>query len=266
MSKISLYRLLPIAVVAGLTLPVASQVTRSHTSGTTATHVRIANSPYTAEYKITHVQVLADGTTLTRETTEVKALDSQGRRMNATTITSEAGDRATITHVMVYDPVARTQAMWKSPGTRATVTPLPAPGAAHGCSTMPADQDAVHVVSPSHSTSTTESLGTASIQGVDARGRLTTTTTPAGAVGNDAPLVMKHEVWTAVTAGLNGLIVRAITDNPRSGKSTTELTNLNQSDPDPATFQPPDGYEIVTRDAPTCETGPTTAGTTSTTH
>src|SRR5208282_1125678 len=188
MSGTILSRMLPIAAVAGLTLTVAGQVTRSHTSGTTATHVRIANSPYTAEYKITHVQVLADGTTVTRETTEVKALDSQGRRMHATTITSESGDRTAITHEMVLDPVARTQTVWKSPGTRATVTPMPPPGEAHGCSTMAADSDAVHVVSPARSTSTTENLGTASVQGVEARGRLTTTTTPAGAVGNDAPL------------------------------------------------------------------------------
>jgi len=62
----------------GLALPVAGQVARSRTSATAETHVRAAKTPYTAEYKTSHVQTLADGTTLTRETTEVKALDSQG--------------------------------------------------------------------------------------------------------------------------------------------------------------------------------------------
>jgi len=40
---------------------------------------------------------------------------------------------------------------------------------------------------------------------------------------------------------LNGLLVRDVRDDPRSGKTTKELTNLSQSDPDPATFQPPAG-------------------------
>ncbi len=40
---------------------------------------------YTAEFKTTRVQTLANGTTITRESTETRALDSQGRSMVATT-------------------------------------------------------------------------------------------------------------------------------------------------------------------------------------
>ncbi len=108
-------RAVTFVAVAGLALfvsgqaasQVSSQAARSHAPATT---VRAAKVPYTAEYKITQVQTLADGTTITHETTEIKALDSQGRRMTATIVTS--GDRAPTTHVMVFDPVARTQTHW----------------------------------------------------------------------------------------------------------------------------------------------------------
>jgi hypothetical protein len=232
----------------------ASQVARSHTPVTTETHVRAAKTPYTAEYKITHVQALADGTTITRETTEVKALDSQGRRMTATTITS--GDRAPATHVIVYDPVARTQTTWHSPGKIAHVFKMSTPGAEHTCSTIMRDD--VPVASGPKSKMTSENLGTASIQGVEARGRRYTTTIPAGAAGNDVPLVSTSEMWTALTVGLNGLLVRDIRDDPRSGKTTRELTSLSQNDPDPTTCQPPDGYEIVTKDSSGCQGETTT--------
>ncbi len=96
-------------------------------------------------------------------------------------------------------------------------------------------------------------LGTESIQGIEARGRLHTTTIPAGAIGNDEPLVSTKEVWTAITAGLNGLLVRDTSNDPRQGKTTRELTNLSPGDPESTTFQPPEGYEIVTRDSPGCQ-------------
>src|SRR5271163_1474335 len=228
-----------LVAVAGLAFPVSGQVVRSHTPVTTRTNVRAAKTPYTAEYKITHVQTLADGTTITRETTEVKALDSQGRRMSATTIAS--GDRAPQTHVIVYDPVARAQTFWHAPGKIAHVFKMSTPGAEHTCSAMMRDD--VSVVSGPKSKFASENLGTESIQGVEARGHRYITTIPAGAAGNDAPLVSTSEAWTAVAVGLNGLLVREIRDDPRSGKTTRELTSLSQGDPDPATFQPPEGYE-----------------------
>jgi hypothetical protein len=66
-------------------------------------------------------------------------------------------------------------------------------------------------------------------------------------------LVSTSERWTALTVGLNGLVVRDISDDPRRGKTTRELTNLTQGDPDPTTFQPPEGYEVVTKDSSGCQ-------------
>jgi hypothetical protein len=248
-------RVITLISLAGMALlvsgPAASQVARAHTSATTQTNVQAAKTPYTAEYKVTRLQTLADGTTITRETTEVKALDSQGRRMTATTMTIMSVDRTPITRVMVYDPVARTQTFWHSPGKVAHVLQMSAQAAERHCLTI--TRDDVSVISGPKANYTSVDLGTESIQGIEARGRLHTTTIPAGAIGNDEPLVSTKEVWTAITAGLNGLLVRDTSNDPRQGKTTRELTNLSQGDPDPATFQPPEGHEIVTRDSPGCQ-------------
>lgn len=245
--------------VAGLALPVAAQVVRGRASLTSGTRTHAAKTPYTAEYKITHMQTLADGTNITRESTEVKALDSQGRRMTATTTTT--GEHAPMIHFVVVDPVAGTQTTWHSPGKIAYVLKMSGPGAEHNCSKVMAD--GVSLASGPKRSYTTENLGVASIQGLEARGRRTTTTTPAGAAGNDAPLVSTSETWIAITVGLNGLLAREIRDDPRSGKTTRELTSVSQSDPDPTTFQAPEGYEIVTKDLSACQDETTTGAITS---
>jgi hypothetical protein len=118
MRKLIIRQATTLLALAGLALSLpghaAGQATRGTRPVTTEADMQTAKTPYTAEYKVTHERVLADGTTIIRETTEVKALDSQGRRMTATTIAS--ADRAPITHLMVYDPVTRTQTFWHSPG------------------------------------------------------------------------------------------------------------------------------------------------------
>jgi hypothetical protein len=248
-------RAMMLIAVAGLALPVSGQVARNHTPITSETNVGAVKTPYTAEYKVTHVQTLADGTTITRDSTEVRASDSHGRSMIARTTTS--GDRAPITHVVVFDPVARTQITWLSPGKIARVFKMSAPDAAeHNCSGIMRN-DAT-VVSGPKSKFTSENLGTESIQGIEARGRRRTTTIPEGVDGNDAPLVITSEMWSAV-AVVKGLMLRENRDDPRSGKMTEELTSLSQSDPDPTTFQPPEGYEIVTKDSFVCQEETTAA-------
>jgi hypothetical protein len=240
--------------LVGLTLPGAGQAVRNRTTTISmASSAHAARLPYTAEYKTTRVQTLGDGTTITHESTEVTALDSQGRRMTATTTTATSGDQTPRTHVLVFDPVDRTNSSWSVPGKKATVTHLPEPGAARpSCSSSTAvsfervaPTQPVQRVRP-----TVEDLGTETIQGIEAHGRRTTTTTPAGAIGNNEPLLRTSELWTAVDRGLGGLVVRQVSDDPQSGKMTKELTNFNQSEPDAAVFQPPFDYEIVSRDVP----------------
>jgi hypothetical protein len=257
---------LMLLAAAGLALCVSSQATSQvarRAPVTTQTTVRAAKTPYTAEYKITHVQTLADGTTITRESISVKALDSQGRRLTAFTMTNADHPG---THVVVFDPVTRTQTIWQSPGQVATVFKMSVPWAEAHCSTSTITHDDILVVGGPKAKYTSEDLGTESIQNIEARGKRHITTIAAGAEGNDAPLVTTSERWTALTPGLDGLVVREITSDPRRGNSTRELTSLTQGEPDPATFQPPEGYRIVTKESSRCaDAPPAEAGTETTT-
>ncbi|MGA2890083.1 MAG: hypothetical protein ABSE51_18710 [Terracidiphilus sp.] len=239
-------------LAAGLALPVAGQV-----QGRLAANVELGNSahvarlPYTAEYKITRVRTLSDGSTITQESTELVAHDSQGRRMTSTTTTPVSGDQTpqmSRTHVMVFDPVAHTNINWSTPGQKATVMAMSSPLAGRGC------QSTALASSPSAVTArpkpTVEDLGIETIQGIEAHGRRTTWTTPAGTIGNSEPLVHTTELWMATAPGLRGLVAREVNDDPQSGKMTRELMNFSQAEPDASAFQPPAGYEIENKEVP----------------
>jgi hypothetical protein len=206
-------------------------------------------SPYTAEYRITHTQRLADGNLIDLESKEVVAVDSQHRRMTAKTGTLVPGGDPLGTRVIVTDPVAGTLSVWTSPGQRATVDAMPAFGAPRDCPPNPTRGGGVNSGSAriSRPKAVVEDLGTDTIQGIEARGTRRTTTIPAGDVGNQAPLVSTRETWIAVARTLGDLVVREISDDPRSGRTTRELVSLEQREPDETVFQPPADYEIVKR-------------------
>jgi hypothetical protein len=239
-----------IGTMAAMPITVTGQIVRSR--------VREAASPYTAEYHLTRTNRLADGNLINIESKEVIAVDSQRRRMTETTETVVGGDQGLGTRVFVFDPVARTNSNWTSPGRRATVDTMPELGAARGCSPNATRGDGVNlgVTRTSRPKPVVEDLGTDTVQGVEAHGRRVTTTIPAGEIGNVSPLVRTAETWTAVAPALAGLIVREISDNPQSGHMTRELVSLDQREPDEAAFQPPAGYEIVhmTVSQATCST------------
>ena len=95
---------------------------------------QIQRQPYMAEFKITHVQTLADGTTITRETKEVTAVDSEGRRLSTVSMPmpSVAGNEE-ILHTSVHDPVENTETTWDTRTKTARVTRLPPEDQRHGC-------------------------------------------------------------------------------------------------------------------------------------
>jgi hypothetical protein len=85
-------------------------------------------------------------------------------------------------------------------------------------------------------------LGTETIEGVLAEGKRTTIVYPIGAVGNDRPITTVSETW--MSTDLKTVVLSKHSD-PRSGESTTRLTNISRAEPDPALFQIPSDYEIV---------------------
>jgi hypothetical protein len=239
--------LVPIASLLLLPSLVAAQ-----SASTAIAHVMAARTPYTAEYKVTSVVARPDGTTVNYVSSEVRAVDAQGREMREQIGTPRNGKSPT-TSVSVFDPVAHTLTNWNSLLKQATMQSLGGSSVLLGCATAKLLTDAINR-EQSRQRSTVEDLGLKTIAGIEAHGTRTTfTTPPARDDGNEAPFVTVIEKWTAVDVRLKGLPVREMTDHsPGHSGSTRDLTSLKQGDPDPALFTPPSDYEIV-REQATCK-------------
>jgi hypothetical protein len=95
---------------------------------------QVQRQPYMAEFKITHVQTLPDGTTITRETKEITAVDSQGRRLNSNSQPFPINPENSLQlFTNVNDPVENTQVSWDSRSKTARVIKFPPQDERHGC-------------------------------------------------------------------------------------------------------------------------------------
>jgi len=83
---------------------------------------------------------------------------------------------------------------------------------------------------------TKEDLGQKTIEGVVCTGTKQTITIPAGQIGNDQPISIVTETWTAPSLGV---IVRSSTNDPRYGETTYQLHNIQLTEQPIALFQPP---------------------------
>lgn len=263
------------AALISFVLPAASQTAGGATAQTAlcpvnpgALAVRQPAS-YTAEFKITHVQTLANGATITRESTRIQARDLEGRTMNSDTSTQPFGNGETMTMVFIQDHKGGTQTNWNSRTRKATIIVFPPKEQQHGCWTSEAGRMTMQYAGsaplaggtsatlPVHAPSVVarpkpviENLGTMTIAGVEAHGQRFTNTISAGQIGNDQPLISTQETWQAPSLGL---IVRTVRDDPQSGKETMEPVSITLGEPDPSVFQPPEGYEVVTETMVPCK-------------
>lgn len=79
------------------------------------------------------------------------------------------------------------------------------------------------------------------IEGVAVDGHKTTTTIPAGAIGNEQPIVITSEEWRSPE--LNVLVMTKHAD-PRTGESTYRLQNIVRAEPDRSLFMVPADYTV----------------------
>ena len=219
--------------------------------------------PYTAEFRITRVQTLSDGNTITTETTEIDARDSQGRTFRSTTSEEGTGASKTlVTRTSVNDPVQNTEIHWDSRSRTALRVNLPPEDANQGCWTSDSGTTKVKrnkgpvpggaqlaggtpSVSAHEPQTHVEDLGDATIQGTEAHGERVTRIVAAGEMGNDQPIVTVSEDWVSQELGL---VLRDSSEDPLSGRRTRELLNLALAEPDPSLFQLPPGYEVTSED------------------
>lgn len=202
----------------------------------------VTAEPYTATVTTTSFDKLANGTTITHTSTIAEARDNDGRTYRCIA-TPASGSSPAVTHTTVFDPVAHTITEWSSQSKIATQIQLPAnPPGNRGNSTGPRPGDPGPGPRGNGKAQVTRTtLSPQTIAGVNATGVKTVITIPAGAEGNDAPLISTREVWTSPDLKI---ILLEESDSPRDGSHKTEVTSLTPGTPDSTLFQVPQGYTV----------------------
>ena len=221
----------------------------------------ITGASYSGEQVSESVQILADGTRITRKSpgqNQKMFRDFAGRTRTERPMfpglpaTSPNPFRDAVIAV-IYDPVA---------GFRYTLDPInhvahrqkvqpflpPAPRNLAGAPVPPPRAAPVQAGSATpppnglRRTISQDSVGTQLINGVQAEGHRTIETIPADAEGNDRPITVVSETWFSPELKLTVLNKRS---DPRSGESTVQILNLSRTEPDPFLFTVPPDYSVV---------------------
>lgn len=226
----------------------------------------IAGAPYSAQAVTERVQILGDGNRIEQSTSGSVARDRQGRVRRdegLPGLNTSSGDAPHL--VSIDDPVAglhwtldaSTKTAIKIPLTKMKQIPLagfvpPPPGEQKTwfVSTAPAPGEPNVQIFTKTQTSDANvnktDLGTRTVEGVAAQGTRITRTLPAGAVGNQLPIVITTETWYSQDLKV---LVMSKTDDPRMGETTYKLTDIQRSEPPANLFQVPDDY--IVKDQPT---------------
>lgn len=203
------------------------------------------HAPFSATVKTTLDQKLADGNAIHGSATTHQARDSAGRTMleiSSGCAPDQDGHNRPIVRVTVNDPANKTGLSWSIDDSSTKVVHVFHSSVAASIPLSPAAVQSQHAFQRRWSRERhSESLGSKVIAGVMAEGSRTVQTIPAGEEGNDLPLEIVEEVWIARDLGL---AMVSIHDDPRSGRRTTEVEELNLSEPSPSLFVAPSDYKM----------------------
>jgi hypothetical protein len=204
----------------------------------------ITGAPFSASVSTQETQVLADGNQIQRTATGTVARDSQGRTRNDMTLPAIgpwASSGQTPPHfININDPVAGAQYVLESDKKIARkMQPRHQGKRGEGTSANAAAAPNPEV----DKNVTTTSLGTQTIGGVQAQGTRYTRTIPAGAIGNEKPIVITVDRW--YSPDLQTVVMTKRSD-PRRGETTFQLTEIQRQEPDASLFQVPADYTVET--------------------
>ncbi|WP_263366857.1 hypothetical protein [Edaphobacter bradus] len=209
--------------------------------------------PFRAIVETTFDQRLSDGNSIHGTVRYHIARDSSGKTLLETPFGCYIGDdghRHQQIQVTVTDPSGQTTTRWQTNNTALNIATIshithsdpPEEVKAEVKAAAAANADRIRrEVEVVQSQTRRESLGSSAFQGVSATGTRTVRTIPAGDEGNTQPIEIINETWTS---GDLGITMKAMSDDPRRGGTTTEVEEIHLGEPDPATFSPPPGYTI----------------------
>ena len=224
--------------------------------------------PYSAEAVNESLQTLPDGNKIHRTTVTRVYRDSAGR-----TRREMLNDDGTVRSIAISDPVSRVS-YTLDPRTKTATkggAAVPSMAGSGGGVRMARTAEGTAVVSggggggggatagvatitrggggtagtvTAVSGGNREALDPQVIEGLNATGTRTTTTIPAGQVGNAQDIKIVSEQWTSDELQL---LVLTKHSDPRSGESIYRLRNVLRAEPDPSLFALPADYTVVER-------------------
>jgi hypothetical protein len=209
----------------------------------------VKNAPFTADVITESSHTLADGNRI-RQTLNVKVyrdIEGRTRREQAVNLNGLAPDANIQQMVFINDPVAGVS--YSLNAKERTGTKSVRSGDGHGPQRQ--SQDAagrgpgprgMGRRNGADQNLKTESLGRQTIEGVQAEGRRTTLTIPAGQAGNDLPIHIVIENW--YSPDLQTTVLSKHSD-PRNGETVTRLTNISRGEPSRTLFEAPADYKVT---------------------
>jgi hypothetical protein len=198
----------------------------------------VKGAPFSATATSDTTQALPDGTVIHHTTTSTLYRDGQGRSRREVTFSGFgplAASGKTHTMVMISDPVAGAHYMLNTEQKVAHKMNMRAHNGGGPEKSGPREPKTPGAEF------TKESLGTQSINGVNAEGTRITHTIPAGRIGNDRAISVVLERW--YSADLQ-MVVKSTRSDPRFGTTTYTMTNVQRAEPAAALFTVPSDYTV----------------------
>jgi len=226
----------------------------------------VKDSPYSAEAVTETTQSLPDGNRIRRENRTKIYRDSAGRTRREETLQGIgpwSTARSPKTIVFIHDPVEGTHYVLHPEDKTARKMPTPNLHD-HISELVHEDREpekrvervekkfvqgdrtihvakAVRVERKMFEPGDKQELESRLIEGVEATGTRTTLTIEAGAIGNERAINVVSERWFSPELGVEVLTTR---DDPRIGKTTYRLTNIQRGEQPLTLFVPPGDYTI----------------------
>lgn len=208
----------------------------------------VKGAPFSATASSETTQTLQDGTTIRRTTSSALYRDSQGRSRREVTLSGFGPLQAsgkTRTMITIGDPVAGAHylldpeqkvahKMTPKNGKRGAWANGDAQAFEQKMQKRMAKEEASGEVQK-------QSLGTQTINGVNAEGTRITRTIPAGQIGNDKPMRIVFERWYSPDLQM---VVKSTRNDPRFGTTTYTLNNVQRAEPAAALFTVPADYTV----------------------
>jgi hypothetical protein len=212
----------------------------------------VTGAPFSAVEVRESTQTLPNGNVITQKAQSNVYRDSMGRQRTETTMPAHQGPAAATASaparimVSIHDPVAGVNRELDSQAKTVREMPLAGGRGRGGPNPAAGERRPPNEVRGPNGAAdpnvATETLAMQTINGVQANGTRVTRTIPAGQIGNAQPILIVHETWTSVDLKIPVMI--KMTD-PRTGTTTTQLTSITRSEPDPSLFQAPSDYTVT---------------------